>query len=187
RLAGGDAWFRERTAEILRAHGGWFETAEHSSATRLEFDKALVNLTSNLLGQIYAIDEQGRFTPLRVREILKPEHEPAMRELAEHVFAVGRAVKAYGEADALEQLYRTMMETNRQHDDHIPSSLQWVDLRLRQKQLEPRLTPTEEWLIEPLIRYAHAAGLHETAAYFERLRSELLRKLTLAAGAGQMR
>jgi uncharacterized protein YfaS (alpha-2-macroglobulin family) len=155
--------------------------AQHSSATRLEFDKAIVNLTANLLGQLYAIDEQGRFTSLRVREILTPEHEAEMRKLVEHVLAVGRAVKAYGAKDNIEQLFATMLETNRQHDDHVPSSLQWVGLRLRQRQLAAQLTPTEAWLIEPLIRYAHSAGIEESAAYFEQLRDELLRKLTLAA------
>ncbi len=181
RLAGGDTWFRERTAEILCAHGGWFEVAPHSSATRLEFDKAMVNLTVNLLGQLFAIDEAGRFTPLRVREIVTPEHERAMRELVVHVLAVGRAVKAYGPTDNVEDLHREMLDTNHQHDDHVPSSLQWVGLRMRHGELEAQLTPTEAWLIEPLIRYAHAAGLNDSAIYFEQLRDELLRKLTLAA------
>jgi hypothetical protein len=180
-LAGGDDWFRERAEFVCRAHGGWFEVAQHSSATRLEFDKAMVNLTANLLGQLYAIDEQGRFTLLRVREILMAEHEARMRELVEHVFTIGRAVRAYDASDSVEQLFATMMETNQQHYDHVPSSLQWVGLRLRQRQLAAQLTPTEAWLIEPLIRYAHSAGIEESAAYFEQLREELLRKLTLAA------
>jgi hypothetical protein len=183
RIAGGDTWFRERAVQILKSLGGWFQAAKHSSATRLEFDKGMVNLTSNLLGQLYAIDEQGGFRPLLVREIVTPEHESEMREVTRRVFEVGRTVKAYDANDNPEALFQTMLETNHQHGDHVPSSLQWVSLRLRQGQLESRLTPTEAWLIEPLIRYAHAAGLLESAAYFEALRDELLRKLTLAARA----
>lgn len=93
RLAGGDQKLRERACELLRRRGGWFELARHSSPTRLEFDKALVNLTSNLLGQFYAIDAEGKFKPLRVREIVTVEREPEMRDLARHVWEVGRAVK----------------------------------------------------------------------------------------------
>src|SRR6185503_6586606 len=96
------------------------------------------------------------------------------------VFEVGRAVRAYGADERLESIFEQVLETNHQHDDHVPSSLQWVGLRLRQKQLDVQLTPTEAWLIEPLIRYAYAAGLNESAIYFEQLRDELLRKLTLA-------
>jgi hypothetical protein len=84
RLAGGDQKLRERACEMLRARGGWFQLARHSSATRLEFDKAMVNLTANLLGQLYAIDPRGHFTPLRVRDIVTAEHEPEIR-LAQHV------------------------------------------------------------------------------------------------------
>lgn len=181
RLAAGDEAVRRRAHELLQGRGGWFELARHSSATRLEFDKAMVNLTSNLLGQLYAIDARGHFSPLRVSQIVTTEHEPAMRELTRHVLATGRAVRAYSPDENFEEIFQHMLQTNHQHDDHIPSSLQWVGLRLRQKKLEPVLTPTEAWLLEPLIRYAHAAGLDDSAAYFEALRGQLLAKLKLAA------
>jgi hypothetical protein len=90
-------------------------------------------------------------------------------------------VRAYGANEDFDSIFAQMIETNHQHDDHVPSSLQWVGLRLRQGTLEPKLTPTETWLIDPLIRYAHAGGLHEAADYFESLRAELLARLTLAA------
>jgi hypothetical protein len=76
-----------------------------------------------------------------------------------------------------------MLETTHEHDDHIPSSLQWIGLRLRQGKLEPQLTPTEEWLLDPLIRYAHAAGLHEAGDYFSALKKRAIEKLALAAKA----
>jgi hypothetical protein len=167
----------------LRARGGWFELARHSSATRLEFDKAMVNLTANLLGQLYAVDADGRFTPLRVRDIVTVEHEPEIRDLAQHVFEVGRAVKTYGPDEQFETIFAQLLETTHQHDDHVPSSLQWIDLRLRQGTVEPRLSPTEEWLLEPLIRYAHAAGIDETGRYFEELKARTIAKLAVASRA----
>lgn len=47
--------------------------------------------------------------------------------------------------------------------------------------MEPKLTPTEEWLLDPLIRYAHAAGLDDTGRYFEELKERVIGKLRLAA------
>jgi hypothetical protein len=181
RLAGGDQLLRQRACELLRARGGWFELARNSSATRLEFDKAMVNLTTNLLGQFYGIDAAGQFTPLRVREIVTAEHENEIRELARHVFEIGRAVKTYAPDEDFAAVFAQMLDTTHQHDDHVPSSLQWIGLRLRQGKLEPKLTPTEEWLLDPLIRYAHAAGLHATGDYFEALKRRAIANLALAA------
>jgi hypothetical protein len=59
----------------------------------------------------------------------------------------------------------------------VPSSLQWVGLRLRTGDLAADLTPTETWLLDPLIRYARSAGLDHSVAYFEMLKHDLLQKL----------
>ena len=179
RLAGGDAPNRERACALLASRGGWFELAVNSSATRLEFDKAMVNLCANLLGQLYAIDEQGHFRPLRLIEIFIPEHEREIRDLCRHVFAVGQAVKAYLPAEDFEHFFVETKGTLLLHEEHIPSSLQWLGLRLRTGQMEAKLAPTEEWLLEPLIRYARSAGLDEAMRYFESLKEKLLAKLRL--------
>jgi hypothetical protein len=187
RLAGGDANLREHGCRILSGKGGWFELAAHSSATRLEFDKAMVNLTTNFLGQLYAIDSRGAFRPLTVGEIMVPAHESDIRELALHVFAVGKAVKAYGPNEDFEPMFRELKATCRMHEAHVPSSLQWVGLRLRAGQLQSQLTPTEEWLIEPLIRYARSAGLEAAAHFFGELKGRLTTKLQLAVHASRSR
>jgi len=184
RVAGGDVVSRERCYNLLAARGGWLELAAHSSATRLEFDKAMVNLSTNLLGQLYAIDDQGQFHSLTVNEIIVPEHEGEIRDLCRHVFKVGQAVRAYTAADDFELLYERVKETLRLHESHTPSSLQWVALRLRTAGLDSDLTPTEAWLLEPLIRYARSAGLENAVQYFESLKDRLLRKLALLPGKG---
>lgn len=181
RIAGGDAASRERCRDVLVSRGGWFELAAHSSATRLEFDKAMVNLAANFLGQIYAINESGQFAALKVEQVFTPEHEPEIRELTRHVLEVGQAVRAYSREEDFETLFAHLKATALLHRTHVPSSLQWLGLKLRLGQLSARLSPTESWLIEPLIRYARAADLEETSAYFEGLKDRLLRKLSLAA------
>ena len=180
RIAGGEQSIRTRAFELLRSRGGWFELTENSSATRLEFDKAMVNLIANLLGQLYAIDVQGNFRLLRVKQIATTEHREEIRTLTRHVFEVGRAVKAYRPSESFDTILQSVLDTTHQHDEHVPSSLQWLALRLRQGQLEPKLTPTEEWLLDPLIRYAHAAELHESGEYFEALKARAIESLTLA-------
>ena len=182
-LTGGDPANRHRVAELFDALGGWAEVATHPSATRVEFDKALINLCANLLGQLHAIDERGNFRALSVREILAEEGSEETRELTRHVVNVGRAVGAYSAEDDFEKIYSQMIESERRVLDHVPSSLQWIEQQIRCGKLEARLTPTEQWLLEPLIRYARVAALEEAAHYFERLTRQIEHRLALAAQA----
>jgi len=179
-LAGGDPAVRARCAALLGARGGWFEVAPPSSPTRVEFDKALINLAANLLGQLAAIDDAGDFRLLAVQEIFGNEGSAEARELIERVVEIGRAVGAYTADDDLETIWRETLTSARKVADHIPSSLQWIEQQLRLGQLRPRLTPTETWLLEPLIRYAHAAGLEDAARYFEKLTARVEQRLALA-------
>ncbi len=180
RLAGGDSASRGRAGALLQELGGWFEEAPHSSATRLEFDKALINLACNVLGQIYAIDEHGQFNPLIVDQIITPERYGEIRELVYRVLQVGQAVRAYGPQEDLEAMFQELLRSCQIHGGHIPSSLQWIAMKIRLGTLEPEITPTEAWLIDPLIRYALAGGLEGAAFYFEQLKRRLIQKLILA-------
>ncbi|MGB3651401.1 MAG: hypothetical protein WBA41_09350, partial [Rivularia sp. (in: cyanobacteria)] len=180
-IAGGNAATRLRCTTILTERGALFEEAANSSATRLEFDKALVNLTVNLLGQLLAIDSEGHFQLLTVGEILDSAYQSRIRELVDRVFRVGQMVKVYGLQEDVEVICDRAMKSALEHANHIPSSLQWVDMNLRNGTLQPQMTPTESWLIEPLIRYAKASGLEDAANYFQELKDELINKLTLAS------
>ena len=181
RIAGGDPVNRRRCCQLLEERGGWFEQADNDSATHLEFDKAMTNLSTNLLGQIYGIDEDGRFTPLTIRDMLQGGQAQEIRELCGWVFRIGQAVKAYSQKDDFEERLRACMENLRLHQEHIPSSVQWIGLHYAAGTLEPKLAPTEAWLLGPLIRYARGANLEDAARYLEGLKSRLLEKLQKAA------
>lgn len=183
RIAGGSARLRQRAVEILTGRGGWYEDAADGSPTRIEFDKGLVNITCNLLGQIQAIDDAGNFRALNVGEILGGENEAEAARLTAHVVAVGRAVKVYSADETSERVLETMYGTSRLHRGHVPSSLQWVKLMLEHGTLAPQVTPTEIWLLDPLIRYARSAQLEDSALYFESLKERLVTKLRLCAAA----
>jgi ketopantoate reductase len=180
RIAGGDPIIRRRCCQLLAGRDAWFEQAIHDSATHLEFDKAMANLSTNLLGQLYAIDEKGRFTPLMIRDMIHGQHAEAIRELCGWIFRIGQAVNAYGPEDDFEERLRECMESLRRHEEHIPSSLQWIGLRYTAGTLEPKLAPTEAWLLGPLIRYARGANLEDAAHYLEDLKHLLVEKLQLA-------
>jgi ketopantoate reductase len=181
RIAGGDPVIRQRCCQLLEERDGWFEQADNDSATHLEFDKAMTNLSTNLLGQIYGIDEEGRFTPLTIRDMLHGRQAEEIRELCGWVFRTGQAVKAYGAEDDFEVRFRVCMENLRLHQEHIPSSVQWIGLHYAAGTLEPKLAPTEAWLLGPLIRYARGANQEDAARYLEGLKCRLLEKLQRAA------
>jgi len=183
-LTGGEPTHRRRCDEILGALGGWFEILDDASPTRAEFDKALVNLFGNLLGQCRAIDDDGALHLLKVREILPENGDPELRDLAYHVVAVGRAVRAYRPEEEFETLYARALAIARGPLEHIPSSIRWLEAQLRAGTLNPRLGPTEKWLLDPLIRYASTAGLQESARYFTELIDRLEGRLALAVKRG---
>jgi hypothetical protein len=187
RIAGGDPAIRARVVSLLGELGAWVDSADTASPTRVEFDKALVNLTANLLGQLAAIDDSGGFRRVTAGEMLGPEHEVDVRELVQHVVAVGRAVRAYREEESAEEIEARMRESLQSHADHVPSSLQWIEGQLQRQTLSPRLTPTEAWLLEPLIRYAHGAALEDVARYFERLTRTVEHRLAMAVAANAHR
>ncbi len=180
RVAGSDAATRQRCCATLTAYGGWFEAVGDRSPTRLEFDKALINLACNLLGQIYAVDADGQFQALTVGEIVVPAHYEQIRALAYQVFIVGQQVRAYQPDEGFDAIYDQLIHTCQAHADHVPSSLQWVSLNLRLGTLKPEITPTEGWLLEPMIRYAKASDLSDTVRYFEHLKRELVQALNRA-------
>jgi hypothetical protein len=182
-LAGGDPAKRRRCAELLSSLGGWFEDAGTTPPVRVEFDKALINLWGNLLGQLKAIDAQGHFRLLKVREIFPEDESEELRELAWHVVAVGRAVRAYRDDEDFEQIYRSALRIAAGPRDHVPSSIKWLEAQLAAGTLTPQLAPTEAWLLDPLTRFARTAGLEDSALYFSSLRERLEERLRLAASA----
>jgi hypothetical protein len=115
--------------------------------------------------------------------MLGPTHEAEVRDLVEHVVSVGRAVRAYDARESVEEILAKARTSLEHHADHVPSSLQWIEGQLQRQSLSPRLTPTEAWLLEPLIRYAHGAGLEGAARYFETLTRRVEHRLAMAIAA----
>ena len=179
-LTGGNHESRNCAATLLRGLGAWFETEETLPPVRVEFDKALINLWGNLFGQLKAINSQGEFQLLRVSEIFDDSNAAELRQFSAHVFAIGRAVRAYREDEDFAQLHAAVLKTAAGPGAHIPSSLMWIHSQLSEGTLKAELTPTEKWLLDPLIRFAKTAGLDDSADFFTQLRLRVEEKLQTA-------
>lgn len=185
-LAGGSDQVRARCCELLCGRGAWFENPAGVSPTRLEFEKAIANLTANLLGLLYAFGEDGNFRRLTINEVLVPQHEDDIRELVRRVFEVGSTIKVFTPRDSFEGLFDHVTKSLRQVGSHVPSSLQSIELQLKAGSLEAKFPPTETWLIDPLIRYARSSQLTEAVSYFEGLRAALIVKLEKAVSKSSL-
>jgi hypothetical protein len=172
-LTGGDRAARAAAAARLSALGGWFEDAGSTPPTRVEFDKALVNLSSNAIGQLAAIDDAGRFRVMTVGEIVTTERRPEIRELVDAVVRVGRAVGAYRATESTDEVLENTLQLLAPAVAHVPSSIQWIEQQLAAGALRPGLTPTEHWLLKPLQHYARSVGESTDVAYFEKLETDL--------------
>ena len=179
-LTGGSCESRNHAATLLRGLGAWFETEETLPPVRVEFDKALINLWGNLFGQLKAINAEGEFQLLRVSEIFDDPESSELRKFSTHVFAIGRAVRAYREDEDFAQLHGAMLKIAAGPGAHIPSSLMWIHSQLSNGTLKAELTPTEKWLLDPLIRFAKTAGLNDSADFFTKLGQRVEENLQVA-------
>lgn len=182
-LCGGDPAARAGAARLLTRCGGWFEDAGNTPPTRVEFDKALVNLATNVFGQLAAIDASGRFSVLTVGEIGRPDRHARILELVEAVMLVGRGVGVYRPDESPEMVFRATLQWLAPAAAHVPSSLQWLEQQLAAGTLAPGLTPTEKWLLEPLQHYARSLGDAGAISYFENLEAELSAAIARAVAA----
>lgn len=183
-LTGGDRAARAQAAARLAELGAWFEDAGAAPPTRVEFDKALVNLASNVFGQLAAIGPDGGFRALTVAEIATPARLGRVRELVENVLRVGRGVGVYGPAETAADVLGRTLQAMQSAAAHVPSSVQWLEQQLAAGPLEPRLAPTETWLLKPLQHYARSLGDAVAIAYFEALEAELLAAIARARPRG---
>jgi hypothetical protein len=186
-LTGGSRSVRAATAQQLSLCGGWFEDAADMLPTRVEFNKALVNLAMNVFGQLASIDANGRFHALTVREIAQHVPQARILELVVAIMKVGRGVGVYRENESPSVVLDELQQQLNSTSAHVPSSLQLLEQQIAAKTLEPGLAPTEKWLLQPLQQYARSLGDTDAIRYFEGIENELTAAIARAATAGSTR
>ncbi len=168
-LTGGDPITRAWVTGQLAQTGCLFEDAGEVLPTRVEFNKAMVNLASNVLGILAAIDADGRMTRLTVSEIGERVSRERIRELVERVIQVGRGVNVYRPDESVDLIFDETMAWLASAKTHVPSSLQWLEQQRAVGSLAGGLSPTEKWLLQPLQHYARSLGEPGAMEYFEGL------------------
>jgi hypothetical protein len=185
-LTGGSKAARSEAALHLSRCGGWFEDAGEVLPTRVEFDKALVNLAMNVFGQLASIDANGRFRALTVGEIARQMPPARTLELVTAAIKVGRGVGVFRADESpsavLNELQRLLDSTA----EHIPSSLQLLEQQIGAGTLAPGLAPTEKWLLQPLQQYARSLGDTDAIRYFEGIERELTGAIARVVAAGKI-
>ncbi|MFW6355019.1 MAG: hypothetical protein ACOC3I_11600, partial [Verrucomicrobiota bacterium] len=153
-LVGGDAAVREAVERLLAGRGMRLQQGGDASPTRIEFDKALVNLAGNLFGQIHCLDGRGRFARLTIGEIHQRVGREETLRLVRHVVAIGQAIRIYPADFDPEDAYRYLERLSREHADHVPSGVQLLEAQLARGSLRAEVPSTEGWLLNPLLNYA---------------------------------
>jgi hypothetical protein len=182
-LTGGDRVVRQTVVAELSKLGVWFEDAGTAKPTRVEFDKAIINLAMNVFGQLSAIDSEGRFRALTVGDITRSVPRERILELVTEVMKVGNGVGVFLED---ESPAATMAELQRQlaaTAAHVPSSLQMLEQQILSKTLAPGLGATEKWLLQPLQQYSRSLGDERAITYFEAIEKELTAAIARAVAA----
>lgn len=174
---------RQAVALELTRLGLWFEDAGVAKPTRVEFDKALVNLAMNVFGQLAAIDAQGCFRPLTVGDISRYVSRERILELVTEVMKVGTGVGVFRGDElpeaTLDELQRQLAATSA----HVPSSLQMLEQQIVSGTLASGLGATEKWLLQPLQQYSRSLGDERAIRYFEAMEVELGAAIARAVSA----
>jgi hypothetical protein len=181
RLSGTDRKGCAQLSDQLKKLGLLTEAQNSISPTRLEFDKALVNLTSNLLGQITALRPDGIFRPKRVRDVYCPENAATVQAMTEVIWRTGKSVNAYCE-ETIDDLSTMLEKITSNHADHIPSGLQTLETSWKDGSLEQGIGSTERWILEPLKKFARSSGREEDVTALKEWERELAYLLEKASG-----
>jgi hypothetical protein len=177
-IAGTVAHHRQRIVALLQRGEAPVTDCEQDSPTFVEFEKALVNLAGNFLGMIYSIDDDGTFSPKRLKQIYLPENLPDIRQLVSSVIQIGKAVRAVRPEASVEEAFEKLLGKMTIFPEHKVSSVQFLEQAVLDKRPPEELTPTEKWILQPLQHYARSANLEGPLAYLDNLERRLLDKFT---------
>ncbi|MCC5839045.1 MAG: hypothetical protein JJT96_02890 [Opitutales bacterium] len=176
RLAGGSAAIRQALAKELTAGDLRFVDLGDISPTRVEFDKAIINLSGNLLGILAATEQGGAPRPLTIAEILAHPVSSEIPRLVGTVLRIGQSVRAYPRDYTLDAAMANLHDIHRHAAQHCPSSVQRLVSDFQCGRLRRVIPPTEQWLLDPLLKYARAADLAPERIYLENLARTLLKR-----------
>lgn len=177
-ISGSNEAGRQRVHTLLSDRGLPVEIADQSPVS-IELQKALINLICNLFGVIYSIENNNRFCPLVIGDIIVPAHHPDFIELGEHVYDIARASRAVPPDACFADVFPKMIQLLQKVRTHYPSAIQSIVLFLDSRSAIPDMTPNEEWLIVPLKELASNLNLQKALVNLHNLEKRYRNALDL--------
>jgi len=179
-FAGGGEHEQERVEAVLGAHA-YPATRVRGSATRVEFDKAMISIVLNVGGLIHTVRDDGDLIDLRMGDLCKdPAHAGFVQAVTRAVFDVGCSCGAYSEADDYQAVWAEHRAAILRSADHVTSSLKNFRDALDAGLDRVSLMPNEEWILTPLREYAARAHLTREEGLFRSLAERVQQSMARA-------
>ncbi|MDP6602483.1 MAG: AMP-binding protein [Phycisphaerales bacterium] len=180
-FAGGGGFEQERIAAILQAHDYPFTHVPNAPATRIEFDKAMISIVLNVGGLIHMVKPSGECIDLRMGDLcLDQSKDEFVRQITRGVFDVGQANGAYSSDATWEEVWEGHRNIILKNKGHVTSSVKDLSVALNRGLESVRLFTNEEWILEPLQRYAALADMQAERSMFKDLAKQVQQAIARA-------
>ncbi|MEW5822407.1 MAG: hypothetical protein AB1782_19590 [Cyanobacteriota bacterium] len=157
----------------------------HTNPHRVEFEKAMVNIATNSIAMIFALDRQNALLKaMTIKEALDPSdviQAAFVKDIQKAIFKIGQKAGGFTESDTFEKVWYPRKEQILKHDsEHISSSLQCFKNMIKAKSIPEGIPDAENALIYPLKCFAKHYQLFDEVILFEELEKMLLNNLQFA-------
>jgi hypothetical protein len=137
----------------------------HTNPRRIEFEKAIVNIATNSIAMVFALDKKEfRLRRINLEEALSPKdatHNRFVKELQHAVFEIGKCAGAFSASESFEKVWLPRKEQILKHDsEHISSSLHCFRNMIQTRNFPEKLPAKEHALIHPLKGFAQHYNLN---------------------------
>ncbi|MDP6987456.1 MAG: AMP-binding protein, partial [Phycisphaerales bacterium] len=180
-FAGGGELEQERIGEILQAHDYTFTHVQNVPATRIEFDKAMISIVLNVGGLIHMVKPSGECIDLRMGDLCADQRNDAfVSQITKAVFDVGQANGAYPSDATWEEVWEGHRNTILKYKGHVTSSVKDLSAALNRGLESVKLFTNEEWILQPLQRYAALADMQAERSLFKDLAKQVQQAMARA-------
>jgi len=162
-----------------------FTFSIHTNPHRIEFEKAMVNIATNTIAMLFALDKQNlKLNRIVIKNALSPEnstHSTLVREVQIAIFEIGKKAGAFSQSDTFEKVWGPRKEQILKHDSsHTSSSLYCYKNMIKTQTFPDGIPDAENALLYPLKCFAKHYQLFDEVLLIEEIERMLLRDLEFA-------
>ena len=172
-----------QVVDLLNSHK--FTFSIHTNPHRIEFEKAMVNIATNAIALVFALDQKDyKLKAIDIKKALAPDnatHATFVKEVQLAIFEIGKKAGAFSEIDTFEKVWYPRKEQILKHDSpHITSSLHYFKNMIQTRDFPDGLPPTEYALTYPLKCFAKHYQLHDEVILLEELEKMISSNINFA-------